>query len=394
MGINFNLKRKNEMAYLINYRSFLLLIGMALNISFCQAQVTFVQNMYQANDLVERQQVNPASIRVCSDALADLQNMEAIGSNDVENMEWGTDSLIAIDNAGMNKYWMKGDSLLLVGTESRLMHIDYAQPEVWLRFPISLGDSIRGLFEGKGQYCERLFLRKFGRYTTKADALGSLLMENSDTLYNVLRIQTERITTTLAQPLDNMLAIYGTLDSIPLLGNDSIIRLMGSDGRTVRTMTQRYYAPGCRYPVLETCETSIVGGGNSAAQTAAFYSSPYSQESLASANRGASSKSNDRQNNASSADNTNKFFSYSLDIDTSGKTLTVNCTVTGTTEGPVPVNLLLCNQQGILYRQTSGNLHQGNSERLSLNYAGLHYGSYVLYIEAGGQQYSEKFNVN
>ena len=160
---------------------------MALNISFCQAQVTFVQNMYQANDLVERHQVNPASIRVCSDALADLQNMEAIGSNDVENMEWGTDSLIAIDNAGMNKYWMKGDSLLLVGTESRLMHIDYAQPEVWLRFPMSLGDSIQGLFEGTGQYCERLFLRKIGRYTTKADALGSLLMDNSDTLHNVLR---------------------------------------------------------------------------------------------------------------------------------------------------------------------------------------------------------------
>jgi hypothetical protein len=394
MGINFNLKRKNEMAYLINYRSFLLLIGLALNTCLSQAQVTFGQNMYQANDLVERQQVNPASIRVCPDALADLQGMETICSNDVENMEWGTDSLIAIDNAGMNKYWMKGDSLLLVGTESRLMHIDYAQPEVWLRFPMGLGDSIQGLFEGKGQYCERLFLRKIGRYTTKADAWGALIMENSDTLHNVLRIQTERITTTLAQPLDNILATYGTLDSIPLLGNDSIIRLMGSDGRTVRTMTQRYYAPGCRYPVLETCETSIVGGGNSAAQTAAFYSSPYSQESLASANRGASSKSNDRQNNASSADNTNKSFSYSLDIDTSGKTLTVNCTVTGTTEGPVPVNLLLCNQQGILYRQASGNLHQGNSERLSLSYAGLHYGSYVLYIEAGGQQYSEKFNVN
>jgi len=382
------------MANLINHKSILLLVLMTQDVCFCKAQVTHGQNMYQVNDLVERQQVNRTSIREYPDILADLQNIEVIGGNNVENMEWGMDSLIAIDNTGMNKYWLKGDSLLLVGTESRLMHIDYAQPEVWLRFPMSLGDSIQGLFEGKGQYCERLFLRKIGRYTTKADAWGALIMENSDTLHNVLRIQTERITTTLAQPLDNILATYGTLDSIPLLGNDSIIRLMGSDGRTVRTITQRYYAPGCRYPVLETCETSIVGGGNSAAQTAAFYSSPYSQESLASANRGASSKSNDRQNNASSADNTNKFFSYSLDIDTSGKTLTVNCTVTGTTEGPVPVNLLLCNQQGILYRQTSGNLHQGNSERLSLSYAGLHYGSYVLYIEVGGQQYSEKFNVN
>lgn len=393
MGINFNLKRKNEMAYLINYRSFLLLIGMALNISFCQAQVTFVQNMYQANDLVERQQVNPASIRVCSDALADLQNMEAIGSNDVENMEWGTDSLITIDNAGMNKYWLKGDSLLLVGTESRLMHIDYAQPEVWLRFPMSLGDSIQGLFEGKGQYCERLFLRKIGRYTTKANALGSLIMENSDTLYSVLRIQTERITITLAQPLDNMLATYGTLDSIPLLGTDSIMGLMTTDARAVRTMIQRYYALGCRYPVLETFETGIVGGGNSAVQTLAYYSSPFSQESLASANRGVSSKSNNRQDNASSADNPDKSFSYSLDIDTSGKIVNVNCSISGNAEGSVPIKLLLCNPQGILYRQASGCLHSGERGQLSMNYAGLRHGLYVLYIEAAGKQYSEEFSV-
>ena len=352
-----------------------------------------MQNMYQVNDLIERQQVNPASISENPDALVDLQNMETNGDNDVENMEWGTDSLIAIDNGGMRKYCLKGDSLLLVGTENRLMHIDYAQPEVWLRFPMSLGDSIHGLFEGKGQYCERLFLRKIGRYTTKADALGSLLMENSDTLHNVLRIQTERITTTLAQPLDNMLAIYGTLDSIPLLGNDSIMRLIATDGRSVRTVTQRYYASGSRYPVLETCETSIVGEDEPVVQTAAFYCSPYSQASLASANRTIPAKSTKRQNDASIADNHDKSFSYSLDIDTSGKIINVNCGFSGTSEGSVPLKLLLCNQQGILYRQSYGQLHQGVRERLSLCYAGLHNGSYVLYIEAGGQQYSEKFSV-
>ena len=393
MGINLNLKRKNKMAFQINHRSILLLIGMTMNTCFCQAQVTHGQNMYQVNDVVERQQVNPASIRECPVVLADLQNMETVGGNDVENMEWGTDSLITIDNAGMNKYWLKGDSLLLVGTENRLMHIDYAQPEVWLRFPMSLGDSISGLFEGKGQYCERLFLRKIGRYTTKADALGSLLMENSDTLHNVLRIQTERITTTLAQPLDNMLAIYGTLDSIPLLGTDSIMGLMTADGRAIRTMTRRYYALGCRYPVLETCETGIVGGGNSAVQTLAYYSSPFSQESFASANRSIPEKSNNRQDNASSADNPDMSFSYSLDIDTSEKIVNVNCSISGNAEGSVPIKLLLCNPQGILYRQASGCLHSGERGQLSMNYAGLRHGLYVLYIEAGGNQYSEEFSV-
>lgn len=382
-----------QMVNTIDHGRFLFSIWMIVNTCFCTAQVSLDQNMYQINDLLERQQINPSSLSECSDVLVNLQNIQAIGNNNVEHMEWGTDSLIAIDNDGMHKYQLKGDSLLLIGTENRLMHIDYPQPETWLRFPMGLGDSISGLFEGKGQYCERLFFRKVGKYSTKADAIGSLLMENSDTLRHVLRLRTDRTTVTLAQPLDSMLTAYETLDNIPILGNDSIIRILATDNRAVRSVIQRYYVPGCRYPVLETCETSSVGRGESANQTVAFYSSPFSQASLASANRTVPTKSTNRKNDASSTGNPDKSLSYTLDIDTSGKIINVNCDISGTTGGPVPLRLLLCNHQGILYRQASGSLRQGESGQLSLCYAGLHNGSYVLYIEAGGQQYSEKFSV-
>lgn len=379
----------------INHRSFLLLIGMALNICLCTAQVTLEQNMYQANDLLERRQMNPTSIRESPDALADLQNMEAIGENNVEHMEWGTDSLIAIDSDGMQKYRLNGDSLLLTGTENRLMHIDYSLPETWLRFPMILGDSISGLFEGKGQYCERLFIRKAGRYTTKADALGSLVMENSDTLHNVLRLQTERITTTLAQPLDSMLALYGTLDSIPILGNDSIQSLVTTDGKAIRTVTLRYYVPGCRYPVLETCEAGSVTENGSSIQSTAFYSSPYSQSGLASANRSMPAKSTGGQSSLLSDEKPGRNFSYSIDTNTSAQTIIVNFNISGeTVKGNLPIRLLLCDQQGILYRQASGSLQPGEPNQLSINYAGLRHGPYVLHIEACGQQYSEKFSVN
>lgn len=379
----------------IKYRIFLLLMWLSLNICFCSAQVTLEQNMYQVNDLLERQQMNPASIRECYDALADLQNMEAIGDNNVEHVEWGTNSLIAIDDGGMQKYWLKGDSLLLIGTENRLMHIDYAVPEMWLRFPMSLGDSIGGLFEGKGQYCERLFLRKAGRYSTKADALGSLVMEDSDTLHNVLRLRTERFTATLVQPLDGMLAAYGTLDSIPLLGNDSILGLIAKDGKAIRTVILRYYAPGCRYPVLETCETGSVSENGSSGKAVAFYSAPFSQASLASANRSLPAKSTRGQNPSSSAENSDKSFFYSLNMNRSAYTIDVNCGHSGeTVERNLPIRLLLCDQQGILYRQTSGSFHPGEQNQYSISYAGLRHGPYVLYIEACGQQYSEKFSVN
>lgn len=379
----------------IRKRNILLLIWMTLNACLCTAQVTLEQNMYQANDLLERQQMNPASIRECSDALADLQNMEAFGDNNVELMEWGTDSLIAIDYGGMQKYRLKGDSLLLIGVENRLMHIDYSLPETWLRFPMSLGDSISGFFEGKGQYCERLFLRKAGCYTTKADALGSLVMENSDTLHNVLRLKSERVTTTIAQPLDSMLARYGTLDSIPPIGTDSILSLMATDIKAVRTVIMRYYVPGCRYPVLETCEAGSVAENGSPNQSTVFYSSPYSQSGLASANRSMLAKSSDGQSSLLSDEKPGSNFSYSIDTNTSARTITVNCGFSGeTVDGVLSVRLLLCDQQGILYRQASGTLHIGDQNHFSLSYSGLHHGPYVLHIEALGQQYSEKFSVN
>ena len=379
----------------IRQRSVLLLIWMTVDACLCSAQVTIGQNMYHSGDLLERRQLSPASIRECPDLLADLLDMEAVGDNNVEYREWGTDSVIATDNGGMQKFRLKGDSLMLKGTENRLMHIDYTLPETWLRFPMSLGDSISGLFEGKGQYCERLFLRKAGRYTTMADALGSLVTENSDTLHNVLRLQTERITVTLAQPLDSMLAAYGTLDSIPVLGNDSILRLIATDGKATRTVIRRYYAPASRYPVLETCETGSIALNGSPTHTTAFYSAPYSQESLASANRSLPGKSTGGQSSESTAKGPGKVLSYSMDTNTSAQTIDVNCVLNEeAVGGDCSIRLLLCDQQGILYRKASGTLHPGGREHFSLSYAGLRHGHYVIHINACGQQYSEKFSVN
>jgi len=376
-------------------KGLLLLAWMALAPCLCKSQVTIGQNMYQANDLTERQQLAIESIWESTDALADLQHMAIIGESALEHMELGTDTIAAIGNGGMAKYKLDGDSLLLVGTENRLMHIDYALPEIWLRFPMCLGDSVSGLFEGKGQYCERLFLRKAGRYSTKADALGTLVLENCDTIHNVLRLRTERVTTTLAQPLDSMLAVYGILDSIPELGDDSIATLAATDDKAIRTVTMRYYAPGCRYPVLETNESGIASGNGSPAMTAAYYCSPFSQTGLASASSSLQAKPARWQDIANTDERQGNTLSYSLLTNTSSRTIAVTFDAGAQTAGrSCPIRLLLCDRQGILYRQTSGSAISGELTELSLSYAGLSHGQYVLYIEACGKQYSEIFSVN
>ena len=84
-----------------------------------------------------------------------------------------------------------------------------------------------------------------------------------------------------------------------------------------------------------------------------------------------------------------------IHANTSSRTIAVTFDAGVQTAGrSCPIRLLLCDRQGILYRQTSGSAISGELTELSLSYAGLSHGQYVLYIEACGKQYSEIFSVN
>ena len=72
-----------------------------------------------------------------------------------------------IENGQRTYYNIKGDSLLITGRESRLTKVLYDEPELFLRFPMQLGDSVEGYFHGRGTYCNRVALRNYGRYYTK-----------------------------------------------------------------------------------------------------------------------------------------------------------------------------------------------------------------------------------
>ena len=53
------------------------------------------------------------------------------------------------------------------------------------------------------------------------------------------------------------------------------------------------------------------------------------------------------------------------------------------------VSALLTNNQGVVYRQAS----KVDGTSITLSYGGLPRGQYILYINASGEQYAEKFKV-
>ena len=103
--------------------------------------------------------------------LWDFSHMQSLEANSRQRYVMTGDSAkqrtARIENGQRTYYNIKGDSLLITGRESRLTKVLYDEPELFLRFPMQLGDSVEGYFHGRGTYCNRVALRNYGRYYTK-----------------------------------------------------------------------------------------------------------------------------------------------------------------------------------------------------------------------------------
>ena len=92
---------------------------------------------------------------------------------------------------GRNRYYYRqgSDSLWCVGHENATFYIDYARPELLLRYPFAYGDSLTSRFEGAGRYGQRIPLFVGGTTTVTADAEGELRLPG-ETFGNALRVHT------------------------------------------------------------------------------------------------------------------------------------------------------------------------------------------------------------
>ena len=90
---------------------------------------------------------------------------------------------------GRNRYYYRqgSDSLWCVGHENATFYIDYARPELLLRYPFAYGDSLTSRFEGAGRYGQRIPLFVGGTTTVTADAEGELRLPG-ETFGNALRV--------------------------------------------------------------------------------------------------------------------------------------------------------------------------------------------------------------
>ena len=309
----------------------------------------------------------------------------------------GTQALCS-EKGTRTSYVLRGDTLVITGYHNSLTRMEYDEGESWLRFPMRVGDCLTGTFHGRGTYCDKLAMRTYGRYRTKAERLGTMVLPDGDTLRNVLHLKTERISAARYYPI-------ALRDSLRPANKDSVMLWLDTDSDTTRAVIARWYVPGCRYPVLEA-RTLFHGTESAPYFTLALYYPPSvqaeQQRSAASHNSlermfvagnmadiGAVPDGNGGKGE-SAVDGTDGNQSIrNVVVSTSGQTVTVSYELTE----DATVKAMVCNVAGMVLRQESQSGVAGTNNEMAINCVGLRHGQYVLYLNVNGQVNSMTINL-
>lgn len=356
-----------------------IIIATAFCLTISGQQINQSNNRYRSYDVLEKKQVTIKGFDLNSNkGVWSLEEAEL--SEESYNAEYSTetDTLMAVERGDRTYYSQDRSTVSIIGSENFMELISYDIPETWLRFPMQVGDSVCGFFNGSGPYCERFFMRRYGSYKTKADVAGKIVLPQGDTLRNVLRLHTERYVGTITAPID-------TMDKkIPAFTVDSIISHLVPDTAKVREDIYRWYAEGYRYPILEAKSVSYC---DSLLTEEMYYCPPEVQRELTfdEENEAIRKRTVDNGRKSRFLSDGQSGFSYQISQDEGCQTVTINYS----SEQPVRVTALLANTQGYVYRRAE----QTDGSAVTLNYCGLPRSQYILYINAGNEQFVEKFNV-
>lgn len=369
------------------------IVFLILSFTFCLnisgQQINQSNNRYRGNDVLEKKQVKVQGFDLNSKkGVWSLEEAEL--SEESYNAEYttGTDTLMAVERGNRMFYSQDCGAISVIGSENFMELMSYDMPETWIKFPMQVGDSVSGYFNATGSYCDRFFMRRYGTYMTKADALGKLVLPQGDTLRNVIRLHTERYVGTITVPIDTMQY------RIPAFTIDSIVRHLSPDTAKVREDEYRWYAEGYRYPILEAKTTSYCDSMMTAEM---YYCAPDMQRTLAydEENEAIRARLAEEEQarlwGSESAEPANSRgeggFWYDLSQDDSNGRVNINYSA----DHDVSIVALVANSQGYVYKRAEQDCPAGSGQ-IPLDCTSLRKGQYIIYINADGDKYAEKVN--
>lgn len=354
----------------------LLFVLFCYTVSDAQNRLSVKNNLIHFGDSVTKEKVDYVGLNSVGEQ--DLWDLSGLRNNGIYYIKYDTidSELIAYDHQRTYKYSISGDSLLMVGYESQLQRMDYCKPQLVMPYCLSLGESCQTVYWGEGRYSGTHYERVFGSIRTEADAEVTIILSDSDTLPNTLRI-------------------YSVITESIRLNRDSCLN--DSDNlKQVITEHYQWYARGYRYPVFETITSSTYDNLNHiATQQYAYRCPPCIQIALNDSINEEIRKKDPLSGNSSGSDygdahndiTDDSGFSYT--IETHGNTVTINYSL----EKEANIHVMVVDVMGTIHRDMQQTNEAGNGYAMQFDCTGLRRGQYIIYINVNGTIYHAKIPV-
>ncbi|MBE6262360.1 MAG: hypothetical protein E7104_00085 [Prevotella sp.] len=282
----------------------------------------------------------------------------------VLNKQCNKNTVCSVEPDMTTCYQLQGDSVLLVGNESRLQEIKYESPILSMRYPFTYGDSISKSFLGYGVYCGNHVFKESGAMKLHGDAYGSIILSEKDTIPNVFRVYSLK-SYYLAMDMERE-----ALDTAKL--------------KQVIEEHYQWFARGCRYPIFETIASTSYSNLKPLGTSYKAYCYLPEDQLLLNDSVNMEIQKHDLEEKAHQELLNKDIFHY--DIQINDNTILVNYQL----DENARVTSLVSNSMGIIYKQKKRNGTAGERFTETIDCSGLVRGQYVLYMNVNGKIYSEK----
>ena len=341
--------------------------------------LSFECNAYRSGDVMQVSEIQiPSNLR-------NLSEIKTIRKFAEKVCQFSLDTLTVISNGERHHYLQTANRIALVGIENPQNLINYSLPEVKMKFPFAPNDTVRGYFNGEGEYCDKLKIRQFGHYATSCEQIGKISLPEGEEISDAILVRTLREYQIETIPSDS--------DFIQMASSESDIAqlMVAKTSPTYHEEILTIFAKGYRYPILETivCKDSA----SKVLQQHCYYRSPEEQDKLG------IDKSNEEVRKASSADNIehatnsaetgeNEEKPYALEFDANSSTISFSLKKTGLKEAI----LIIADSNGVVYKRSQCNNQSDVNEPFKIDCSRLQSRQYIIYIAIGKEKFSEKFN--
>lgn len=278
------------------------------------------------------------------------------------------DLLTVIEPDKICYYRTTPDTFLLLGSESPLEKRKYLLGKIAKLFPAEYGDSISNEYRCEGMYCGDHPFREVGMICIKADADGSIVLAEDDTIKNVLRVHTI-----------DAYSICMDIDSTAL-----------DTAKLTQVIDEHYgwYLPKSDYPIIETVTSTTFDNMNVLGTTKyAYCNLPKDLVNYYIT----SDDEHETDEQDSSYDGGEQqipdIMHYRVEIQ--GKIIQIQYSLD---EG-ADITTIVANQMGMLCTSRHWTQEAGQEYSIKLDCTGLRSGIYILYINVNGKVYNEKVSL-